>query len=644
MRVGGEHWERCSETYPIHTTPPSITGTNQTLFNSKYQTGVLAALAELASLPASNISYSSDAAYLGPMPPPMAAPNSTNSSNPTNSTARRMLRQVAAGPATAPDQQPLDGTIAHYKLTTGDTGKVRKALEAALERYGQPFYDLLARNGVPLQPSVMIGGDLLLNAGGNKRLDVKVAPPAKAQPQTGVMGLSTGELAGVIISGVMAVILLGVLTYGMAMRTRRPSVNRIKSEDADPNTVGQLRARYSKNTSHLGPDINGKPGPPPITASGSMSKVRFTDGDDVARIRDNASPAVAAMAAVAPAAAAAGASRLRSFHLHDVLEGPDERDQDVYTGMQQEQYQQHQQQRFGQYLEEQQAASGYDGSPAVASPVAPMPAAIEAAAPAAAGEANTGGWSLFSRMGSMTRRTAPPEADAIAISSAAAAPLQQPPEAVMVGGRPAAGYSPPQEITALSSRDGDDASERSGTAAPRVVLPPPSPMSSVHAVRFGSGLDFTNTQRSNYSVLGSSMPGGRLLSADRVRQQAMQHGSPRSSNGGGSFTRPGGARLVTGGTGGFLTRAASMPASDTDSVGERFAADRSVHALQRYGSAAEEPMGGGFGRLYIQPADDQAAGEGYGSSPPEGAEALPGFGRQLQADFARRRIRRPDDA
>jgi hypothetical protein len=76
-----------------------------------------------------------------------------------------------------------------------------------------------------------------------------------------------------------------------------------------------------------------------------------------------------------------------------------------------------------------------------------------------------------------------------------------------------------------------------------VPLPPPAqvlaPHSSAHAVRFGSGLDFSAIHRNNYSVLGSSMAGGRQITAERVREQQYRHygfpAGPASSNGSSSL-------------------------------------------------------------------------------------------------------------
>jgi hypothetical protein len=57
----------------------------------------------------------------------------------------------------------------------------------------------------------------------------------------------------------------------------------------------------------------------------------------------------------------------------------------------------------------------------------------------------------------------------------------------------------------------------------------------VHAVRLGAGLDYSRVHQSNYSVLGNSMPGGRLFSAERVRAtQSRTSLSGGGSGGGGS--------------------------------------------------------------------------------------------------------------
>lgn len=81
-------------------------------------------------------------------------------------------------------------------------------------------------------------------------------------------------------------------------------------------------------------------------------------------------------------------------------------------------------------------------------------------------------------------------------------------------------------------------------------------------MRLGSGLDYNAMHRSNYSVLGSSMAGGRMITAERMRQQQWQQGSPSARGPAPS----GGSNGSGNGHGGAAAAAAPPPPSDGWSV------------------------------------------------------------------------------
>jgi hypothetical protein len=410
--------------HPPHLPPSHAPGTPIETFEGKFANGTLAAVAEAAGVAAANISGKALA-----IPVPAAAAAA--------SAGRRMLLQAAAA-AAVPDG--ASGTVVTYNISAADAAAVRQSLSAALLGPGTPFYDILARNGVPLRPGVELDGKEIVAAGPLKLAESAPPPPPgrKSDP------LSAAELTGIAISGGTSLVIVAILTVMLVRKYSKPR-RYYTAKDIDPETVGQLRSRYST------------PAPSWTATGGGYSK------------------ASSGSATATPVPLGGGSARRQYDEASDLAVGYKPyglrgRDQDGggYA--------------WGPPPPQQQQQRAVHGAPTGSPDAARSPDGM----------------------------------------------LRAPPRAA----RASPGVPGGSEMAGLVGRG--RYGEEGPSAAPgalRAVPLPPSPASRVHAVRFGSGLDFSTIPQSNYSVLGSSMPGSRLLTAERVRQQALkQHasGSPRA--------------------------------------------------------------------------------------------------------------------
>jgi hypothetical protein len=518
-------------------------------FASSYERGALAAVAVASATPARDIAVSTAPAPAAVPPPPRAArPGPAEPEGASPAPKRRDLLQAPAPAATAA------GTIASYRIWTRDAAAVTKSLQAALADGGARFYGLLAENGVPLRPSVALGGSQVL-AGGPAVLPLVVVAPEHAQPhEAATGGLAGGEAAGVAIGCVAGVGLLGAAIAGVAAqlrrKRRRESFDELEAAKAvSVENLGQLRAKYSKQWPHL-PAPGGVSVDVSATASGAKAaaaaagaaaaaaggkspppqpRAPHSPDSGASRDQDWAPPlralAVPRPGGATPAAPAGGAramaeleeapaalpprvqlQRVQSHRISDsqfslTSSEPEDaaspRDAPPQGGRD-----------AGSPPRRSQSLPGRGAVPTLALPPPPAPAAAAPAAPAAAAAVAAGG------------------------------PLRRPPEAATSTPRGGAAGSAPgsQPNSARSSLS--HAAAFGGAPLPLppgVVTASPAPAAvprHVHAVRLGSGLDFSAMHRSNYSVLGASMPGGRLITAERVRAQ--QTRGPGGSSAGGS--------------------------------------------------------------------------------------------------------------
>jgi hypothetical protein len=552
-RTGVCSWRRCrcphagqpahSRTHALHR--HRAAGTPIEAFQSKFENGTLAAVAEAAGVPAANITGRA-AASPAATPAPAAA-------------GRRMLLQAAAGAASAaPDG--AGGTVVTYSINTTNAQRVRDSLAAALKGAGAPFFDILARNGVPLRPGIELDGREVVAAGALKASDGPL-PPAKRTSD----GLTAAEITGIAISGGTSLIIVAILIGMLIKKYTRPR-RYYEAKDIDPATVGQLRARYSAPS-------------PALTATGAYSK------------------------------AGSGGSPSSHGGAHGPMGGG--------TGRQQP-------------SDDTDVAVGF------------RPYGMPGRGPHSPRDQDGGGysWRLQQQQSQRGQQGLPLAEPGSPGSGVALNPLRAPPEAVRTGAG-AGGRGGGRGGGGGGDGDGADAEafgglrsrgpyDQGGPAlppgAPRAVPLPPSPASHVHAVRFGSGLDFSTTATSNYSVLGSSMPGSRLLTAERVRQQALrQHGagSPRASaaaaaTAGEAAAAVAASRLGRRGDGGGGASGQPLLAADSFSSRDSFTAAEIQAGIEAL--AAGDDADSVAASDSMVPASWQAHGDGGGAAAPgEGA-------------------------
>ncbi|KAI8464769.1 MAG: hypothetical protein J3K34DRAFT_525943 [Monoraphidium minutum] len=547
-------------------------GTPLDEFESRYAAGSLDAVAAVSGVPASDITpYSSSGIS------PRGASGAAAPAAPPGGRRRRGLLQAAGGGA--------DGTVASYRLATPNPQRVRNVILSSLKDKGAEFYGALAAAGTPLRPSVALDGFEVLGPAGSAALPLLIHPPETAAAPRG--GGGGGGLSGAAIGGIAAgaagAATLAVGAGLLVARRRRGdgesdsesdqgkgalfdkpsggaaavaapppppaapskdapasagSVGGEDKDDAPPldqevvNTVGQLRKKFSSGGGAVGPMLR--------TSNGGNAQ--YTSADVIApppglpKLQLWRKPEIPGDPYVVPV--------VSGRKMDGRADQPRRWSQEQGQGGE-----------AAAAAAAQQQAGGGGGAPAAAGGDAALEerrrsgehvSIAKAAARAAAQRRAKAGGGAAAAARAASPPPPPPPAEAVGQS-----------HALQMSDSPDSSPPPSPPRCAAAPRG----SATGGTATPVPPSPggPPPPLPVAHAVRLGSGLDFSATHRNgNYSVLGSSRPGGGLrLTAERAREQARAAGqlSPRpGASGAGS-----GASSVAGTAPSSARRAERLP-------------------------------------------------------------------------------------
>ncbi|KIZ00463.1 hypothetical protein MNEG_7502 [Monoraphidium neglectum] len=205
-------------------------------FTAQYQSGALATVAAAAGVPASNISVTTVSA---PVPVPTPAPTAAGRRRRRRALLAEQLvssaaalgpavsKLEAAPPATVEPAAEQPGTLVEYKISAEYPAAAEAGIRAAAARGGEGFYSALARNGVPLRPSIILNGEQLAAGSTGSLPPVDAAAPAAARaPPAAVRQAAEQEPSGgaaaqrKLSSGALAGIIAG--SIGGARRRRPP--------------------------------------------------------------------------------------------------------------------------------------------------------------------------------------------------------------------------------------------------------------------------------------------------------------------------------------------------------------------------------------------------------------------------------------